>query len=167
MVARNGEEAATKWIEGVKANLARKPEGGDRDQVKAIAAGECDIAIGNTYYIGQMLNDPEQKAAAEAVNLVFPTFVGGGTHLNISGVAMTKSAPNKENALKFMEWLSGDTAQKIYAETNYEYPVKPGVERSALVQSWGEFTPDTTPLADIAKARAAALKIMEMVNFDG
>lgn len=167
MVARNGEEAATKWIEGVKANLARKPEGGDRDQVKAIAAGECDIAIGNTYYIGQMLNDPEQKAAAEAVNLVFPTFVGGGTHLNISGVAMTKSAPNKENALKFMEWLSGDTAQKIYAETNYEYPVKPGVERSALVQSWGEFTPDTTPLADIAKARAAALKIMETVNFDG
>ena len=167
MVARSGEEAATKWIEGVKANLARKPDGGDRDQVKAIAAGECDIAIGNTYYIGQMLNDPEQKPAAEAVNLVFPVFEGGGTHLNITGVAMTKSAPNKENALKFMEWLSGDTAQKIYAETNYEYPVKPGVERSALVQSWGEFTPDTTPLADIAKARAAALKIMETVDFDG
>lgn len=167
VVARSGEEAATKWIEGVKANLARKPDGGDRDQVKAIAAGECDIAIGNTYYIGQMLADPEQKPAAEAVNLVFPTFEGGGTHLNITGVAMTKSAPNKENALKFMEWLSGDAAQKIYAETNYEYPVKPGVERSELVQSWGEFTPDTTPLADIAKARPAALKIMETVNFDG
>jgi iron(III) transport system substrate-binding protein len=167
VVARSGEEAATKWIEGVKANLARKPDGGDRDQVKAIAAGECDIAIGNTYYIGQMLNDPEQKPAAEAVNLVFPVFEGGGTHLNITGVAMTKSAPNKDNALRFMEWLSGDAAQKIYAETNYEYPVKPGVERSELVKSWGEFTPDTTPLADIAKARPAALKIMETVNFDG
>lgn len=167
MIVHHDEAYATKWAEGLKANLARKPDGGDRDQVKAIAAGECDVALGNTYYLGQMLADPEQAPAAESVNIVFPTFEGGGTHLNISGVAMTKSAPNKENALKFMEWLSGDTAQKIYAETNYEYPVKPGVERSALVKSWGDFTPDTTPLADIAKARAAALKIMETVNFDG
>ncbi|MFM7445881.1 MAG: Fe(3+) ABC transporter substrate-binding protein [Tabrizicola sp.] len=167
IIVHHDEAYATKWAEGVKANLARKPDGGDRDQVKAIAAGECDIAIGNTYYIGQMLADPEQKAAAEAVNIVFPTFEAGGTHLNISGVAMTKSAPNKENALKFMEWLSSDAAQKIYAETNYEFPVKPGVERSELVKSWGEFTPDTTPLADIAAARATALKIMETVDFDG
>jgi iron(III) transport system substrate-binding protein len=167
MIVHHDEAYATRWAEGLKANLARKPDGGDRDQVKAIAAGECDIAIGNTYYMGQMLNDPEQKPAAEAVNIVFPTFEGGGTHLNISGVAMTKSAPNKENALKFMEWLSGDTAQKIYAETNYEFPVKAGVERSELVKSWGEFTPDTTPLTTIAAARAAALKIMETVDFDG
>lgn len=167
MIVHHDETFATDWATGLKANLARKPDGGDRDQVKAIAAGECDIAIGNTYYIGQMLADPEQAPAAEAVSIVFPTFENGGTHLNISGVAMTKSAPNRENALKFMEWLSGDAAQKIYAETNYEYPVKPGVERSALVQSWGEFTPDPTPLADIAKARPAALKIMETVDFDG
>lgn len=167
VIVHHGEEAATKWAEGVKANLARKPDGGDRDQVKAIAAGECDIAIGNTYYMGQMLADPEQVPAAESVNIVFPTFEAGGTHLNISGVAMTKSAPNRENALKFMEWLSSDAAQKIYAETNYEFPVKAGVERSELVKSWGEFTPDATPLADIAKARAAALKIMETVDFDG
>ena len=166
VIVHHGEEAATKWAEGLKANLARKPDGGDRDQVKAIAAGECDIALGNTYYIGQMLADPEQQAAAEAVTIVFPTFEGGGTHLNISGVAMTKSAPNRENALTFMEWLSGDTAQKIYAETNYEFPVKAGVERSDLVQSWGEFTADPTPLANIAAARAAALKIMETVNYD-
>jgi iron(III) transport system substrate-binding protein len=167
VIAHHGEEAATKWAEGVKANLARKPDGGDRDQVKAIAAGECDIAIGNTYYMGQMLADPEQVPWAESVTIVFPTFEGGGTHLNISGVAMTKSAPNKENALKFMEWLSGDAAQKIYAETNHEFPVKDGVERSALVASWGAFTPDATPLADIATQRPAALKIMETVNFDG
>ena len=167
IIVHHDEAYATKWAEGLKANLARKPDGGDRDQVKAIAAGECDIALGNTYYIGQMLANPEEKDAAEQVSIVFPTFEAGGTHLNISGVAMTKSAPNKENALKFMEWLTSDEAQKIYAETNYEFPVKPGVERSALVKSWGEFTADTTPLADIAKARAAALKIMETVDFDG
>jgi iron(III) transport system substrate-binding protein len=167
MIVHHDEAYATTWAEGLKANLARKPDGGDRDQVKAIAAGECDIALGNTYYMGEMLADPEQKAWADAVNIVYPTFEAGGTHLNISGVAMTKSAPNKDNALKFMEWLSSDTAQKIYAETNYEFPVKAGVERSDLVKGWGEFTPDATPLADIAAARAAALKIMETVNFDG
>jgi iron(III) transport system substrate-binding protein len=167
VIVHHGEDVATKWAEGLKANLARKPDGGDRDQVKAIAAGECDIAIGNTYYIGQMLADPEQKAAAEAVSIVFPTFENGGTHLNISGIAMTKSAPNRENALKFMEWLSSDAAQKVYAETNYEFPVKAGVALSDLVASWGAFTPDMTSLTDIAAARAAALKIMETVNFDG
>lgn len=166
-IGHHGEEAATKWAEGLKANLARKPDGGDRDQVKAIAAGECDIALGNTYYMGQMLADPEQKSWAEAVNIVFPTFENGGTHVNVSGVAMTKSAPNHDAALKFMEWLSSDNAQKIYAETNNEFPVKPGVERSALVASWGEFTPDSLPLAEVAKNRAAALKIMETVDYDG
>ncbi len=154
------------WLNGVKANLARKPDGGDRDQVKAIWAGECDIAVGNTYYMGQMLADPEQKAWAESVNVVFPQFEAGGTHMNISGIAMTKSAPNKEAALKFMEWLSSDAAQKIYAETNHEYPVKPGVERSALVAGWGDFTPDALPLADVAARRAEELKLIETVDFD-
>ena len=154
------------WLTGVKANLARKPDGGDRDQVKAIWAGECDIAVGNTYYMGQMLADDEQKAWADSVNVVFPVFEAGGTHMNISGIAMTKAAPNKEAALKFMEWLSSDAAQKIYAETNHEYPVKPGVERSALVAGWGEFTTDALPLADVAAKRAEALKLIETVDFD-
>lgn len=167
VIAHHGEEAAKTWLESVKANLARKPDGGDRDQVKAIAAGECDIAVGNTYYIGQMLADPEQAPAAEAVNIVFPTFEGGGTHVNVSGVALTKAAPNKDNAIKFMEWLTGDAAQKIYAETNYEFPVKAGVERSELVASWGEFTADTKPLTEVAKLRPVALKLIEEVNFDG
>ena len=166
VIAHKGEAAAKAWAEGIKANLARKPAGGDRDQVKAIAAGECDIAIGNTYYIGQMLNNPEEKAAAEAIRIDFPVFEGGGTHLNVSGVAMTKAAPNKAEALQFMEWLSGDAAQQIYAETNYEFPVKPGVARSALVEGWGSFTPDTVPLTDVAAARPAALKIMEEIDFD-
>lgn len=167
VIAHDGAEAAKTWVEGLKANLARKPDGGDRDQIKAIAAGECDIAIGNTYYIGQMLADPEQKAAAEAVNVVFPTFAAGGTHMNISGVAMTKSAPNKASALKLMEFLVSDAAQKIYAETNYEFPVKAGVPVSDLVASWGTFTADTLPLTDVAAQRPAALKLMEDVNFDG
>jgi iron(III) transport system substrate-binding protein len=167
VIAHHGEAAAKTWAEGLKANLARKPDGGDRDQVKAIAAGECDIAIGNTYYIGEMLADPEQKAAAEAVRIDFPVFEGDGTHLNISGIAMTKSAPNRDNALKLMEWLSGDAAQKIYASTNNEYPVKADVPASELVTSWGAFTPDSLPLNEIATHRAAALRIMEEVNFDG
>jgi iron(III) transport system substrate-binding protein len=167
VIAHHGEADAKIWAEGLKANLARKPDGGDRDQVKAIAAGECDIAVGNTYYIGQMLNTPDEKPAADAVRIDFPVFEGDGTHLNISGVAMTKSAPNRESALILMEWLSGDTAQKIYAETNHEYPAKVGVERSALVASWGDFTPDSISLTEIAGHRAAALRIMEEINFDG
>jgi len=167
VLAHHGAEYTKTWLEGLKANLARKPDGGDRDQVKAIWAGECDIAIGNTYYMGQMLADPEQKDWANSVRIVFPVFEGGGTHMNISGVAMTKAAPNREAALKLMEWLSSDEAQRIYAETNNEFPVEPGVERSELVKSWGEFTPDSLSLSDLAKLRPDALKLIEEVNFDG
>jgi iron(III) transport system substrate-binding protein len=166
MIAHHGEAEAKTWLEGLKANLAIRPNGGDRDQVKAIAAGQCDIAIGNTYYIGQMLQDPDQRDAAEQVHILFPTFEGDGVHVNVSGVAMTKAAPHKAEALKFMEWLTSDEAQKIYAETNNEYPVKPGVERSALVASWGDFTPDSKTLTEIAKLRPAALRIVEEVDFD-
>jgi len=167
VIAHDGEPAAKAWAEGVQANLARKPAGGDRDQVKAIWAGECDISLGNTYYMGEMLADPEQAEWANSVRIVFPTFVEGGTHMNISGVAMTKAAPNHDAALKLIEFLSSDEAQKIYAETNHEFPVKPGVPVSALVASWGSFTPDTLPLIDIAAERPVALKIMEEINFDG
>ena len=167
MIAHHDEAYAKKWAEGVKANLAHKPEGSDRDQVKSIWAGECDISLGNTYYMGQMLADPEQTEWAKSVRIIFPTFENGGTHVNVSGVAMTKSAPNKAAALKLMEFLSSDEAQKIYAETNNEFPVKPGVERSELVKSWGDFTPDALNLTDLAKLRPVALRLMEEVNFDG
>jgi iron(III) transport system substrate-binding protein len=166
ILAHHDAEYTTTWLQGVKANLAKKPSGGDRDQVKSIWAGECDIAIGNTYYIGQMLADPEQAPWAQSVNVIFPTFEAGGSHMNISGIAMTKAAPNHDAALKLMEWLSGDEAQKIYAETNFEFPVKAGVERSELVKSWGEFTPDTLPLAEVAAKRPEALKLIETVDFD-
>ena len=117
--------------------------------------------------MGQMVNDPEQKAWADSVRIVFPTFEGGGTHMNVSGVALTKAAPNKEAALKLMEWLTSDEAQKIYAETNHEFPVKPGVATSDLVAGWGSFTPDALPLTEVAANRATALRIMEEINFDG
>ena len=158
---------ATTWLTGLKANLARKPTGGDRDQVKAIWAGECDIAVGNTYYIGQMLSDPEDKQFADAVRIDFPVFESGGTHMNVSGIAMTKAAPNKAAALTLMTWLSGAAAQQIYAETNHEFPVKPGVARSALVAGWGSFVPDGLALADIAVKRPEAVKLIETVDFDG
>lgn len=165
-LVHHGEAATKTWLEGLKANLAQKPQGNDRDQGKAIWAGQCDIALGNTYYIGQMLNDDTEKEYAAALRVDFPVFEDGGSHMNISGIAMTKAAPNKAAALKLMEWLASDEAQKLYAETNHEFPVEPGVERSELVKSWGPFTPDTLALADIAKARPDAVKLIEEVDFD-
>ena len=166
MIVHQGEEYTKEWLQGLKENLARKPQGGDRDQVKAIWAGECDIAIGNTYYMGLMLNSPEQKEWANSVRILFPTFENGGTHLNVSGVAMAANAPNPEDALRFMEFLVSPEAQGIYAEANNEYPVVEGVPPSDLVSSWGEFQADDVDLAEIAAARPAALRLMEEVNFD-
>lgn len=166
-LAHHGEADTVKWLEGIKANLAKKPDGSDRAQVKSIWAKECDISIGNTYYMGQMLADPEQKDWAESVRIVFPKFENGGTHVNVSGVAMTASAPNKDAALKLMEFLASDEAQKIYAETNNEFPIKAGVARSELVQSWGEFTPDTLELTEISRLRPEALKLIQQVDLDG
>ncbi|MFV0302972.1 MAG: Fe(3+) ABC transporter substrate-binding protein [Paracoccus sp. (in: a-proteobacteria)] len=166
-LAHHGPEETKTWLEGVKANLAKKPEGGDRDQVKSIWAGECDISLGNTYYMGAMLKDPEQKEWADSVRIVFPKFADGGTHVNVSGVAMTRAAPNREAAQKLMDFLVSDEAQKIYAETNSEFPVSDHVERSELVASWGDFTVDATPLSEISALRPEALKLIEEVNFDG
>lgn len=166
-LAHHGEEETLTWLQGIKDNLAKRPEGGDRDQVKSIWAGECDISLGNTYYMGAMLKDDEQKEWADSVRIVFPTFEDGGTHVNVSGVAMTKSAPNRDAALQLMEFLVSDEAQKIYAETNNEFPVKEGVEKSELVASWGEFTADDLPLSEISDLRPKALDLIEQVNLDG
>ncbi len=166
VIAHHGEEYAETWMEGIKANLARKPQGNDRAQIKAIWAGECDIALGNTYYMGKMLENEEQVAWADSVNLLFPVIGGNGVHINLSGMAMTASAPNADEALQLMEFLTSGTAQELYAELNYEYPLLDSVAPSELVQGWGEFTPDSTPLIDIAGHRSEALKIVETINFD-
>ncbi len=166
-IQHHGEDAARSWLEGIKANLARKPQGNDRAQVKAIWAGECDISFGNTYYMGKMLEDDEQKAWAEAVDVLFPEFDGAGTHVNVSGMALTKHAPNPDGALALMEFLASPGAQEIYAAQNYEYPIAPGSEATDLVKSWGAFTPDGVNLMEVAGHRATALKMVQEINFDG
>ncbi len=162
-----GMDQTKAWLQGIKDNLARKPQGNDRAQVKAIWAGECDISLGNTYYMGLMVSNEEQKAWADAVRIIFPTFVDGGTHVNVSGMAMAKHSPNESNALQFMEFLTSMDAQQIYAEVNHEYPVRPEVALSALVESWGTFEPDNLNLDTIGANREQALQIVNEIDFDG
>lgn len=167
MIHNIGVDGTRDWLAGLKANLARRPQGNDRAQVKAIYAGECDISIGNTYYMGLMLKDPEQREWAETVRIIFPEFKSGGTHVNVSGIAMTKAAPNRDNALKLMEFLASPRGQEIYAEINNEYPIAPGTSPSDLVASWGSFTADDANLMDLARLRPQALRLTEEVDFDG
>ena len=169
MIAHKGEDATREWLKGVKANLAFKPNGNDRAQAKSVFAGECDLALANTYYMGKMLTnteEPEQKKWAGAVKIVFPSSPQFGTHVNISGMMLTANAPNKDNALKLMEFLAGDEAQMLYAQGNYEYPVNPAVAVDPIVKSWGSFTPDKLNVADVAKHEAAAAKLIDEVGFN-
>ncbi len=167
MIERHGEEYARNWLTGLKSNLARKPQGNDRAQVKAIWAGECDISIGNTYYMALMLKNGEQKAWADSVRIVFPTFESGGTHVNVSGVALTKAAPNRESAIRLVEFLASEEGQRIYAEINSEYPVNPDVSALSVVEAFGKFAADDANLQVIAGFRDEALRITEEVDYDG
>ena len=137
MIAEHGEADTLIWLEKVKANLARKPQGSDRAQVQAIHQNLCDVSLGNSYYFGNMIKDEKQKVWADAVNINFPNQKNRGAHVNISGMGMAKYAPNKANALALMNFLVSEEAQHMYAETNMEYPVRPGVKPSKLVASWG------------------------------
>ncbi|TMO68449.1 Fe(3+) ABC transporter substrate-binding protein [Pseudoalteromonas aurantia] len=166
MIAHHGEADTKQWLEGVKSNLARKPQGNDRAQVKAIKEGLCDVALGNSYYFGKMLQDSKQKAWADAVHINFPNQTNRGAHLNVSGVVMTKYAKNPENALKLIEFMTDNKAQNMYASMNMEYPVKSGVALSNLVASWGTFKEDALPLSEISKYRPLALKLIDEVKFD-
>jgi len=167
MIHHHGEDYTKTWLEGVKSNLARKPQGNDRAQVKAIWAGECDISLGNTYYMGKMLEDEEQRAWAESVDVLFPEFEGSGTHVNVSGMALTKHAPNKGAAIQLMEFLASPSAQEIYAAQNFEYPIAPGTEVDPLVASWGTFTADGVNLMEVAQLRGTALRMVQEIDFDG
>lgn len=166
MIAHHGEEAAEKWLTGVRDNLARKPAGGDREGVRDVQAGLCDLAIGNTYYMGAMLKNPEQKVWADAVHIVFPNASDRGTHVNVSGMALAANAPNKANAVKFMEWLVTAEAQKIYAAANSEYPVVEGVDTTDLIKSWGPLKADPIPLEKLAELRKKASELVDKVRFD-
>ncbi|MCU7964418.1 Fe(3+) ABC transporter substrate-binding protein [Shewanella sp. SW32] len=166
MIAHHGEAEAKTWLQGVKTNLARKPQGNDRGQIAAVKEGVCEIAIGNSYYYGNMLQDPEQKAIAEVVTLNFPNQADRGAHVNVSGMVLTRHAPNKANAIKLMEFLSADVAQKAYADVNMEYPVKADVAPSSLVASWGKFKSDQLPIFKLAEYHQAAVKLLDEVQFD-
>lgn len=169
VIAHHGEDKAREWLQGVKANLARKPQGNDRAQAKAIYSGECDIGIGNTYYYGKMATNekkPEQKQWADAIQVVFPNQADRGAHINISGAGVLKSAKNKQAAIEFIEFLVSRKAQAIYAHVNFEYPVIDGVQPDRVTASLGQFKADTISLAEVAKYRKAASKLVDQVGFD-
>ncbi|QWL08964.1 Fe(3+) ABC transporter substrate-binding protein [Shewanella algae] len=166
MIAHHGEADAKSWLQGLKSNLARKPQGNDRAQVQAVKEGLCDIAIGNSYYYGKMLQDPKQRPWAEAAVINFPNQENRGAHINVSGMALAKHAPNSADALKLMEYLSSDAAQQSYAEVNMEYPVKVDVPVSELVASWGDFKADDLPVYKLAEHHQAALRLLDEVKFD-
>lgn len=169
IIAHHGKEEAKTWLMGVKENLARKPQGNDRVQVKAIKDGICDVALGNSYYFGKMLTNekhPEQKEWADAVYINFPNQSTVGTHMNVSGVALAKYAKNKDEAMKLIDFLTGDVAQSMYADVNFEYPVKADVKPSEIVASWGEFKEDKLSILEVAKHYSEAAKLVDEVQFD-
>ncbi|NQU55863.1 MAG: Fe(3+) ABC transporter substrate-binding protein [Rhodospirillales bacterium] len=169
IIAADGRDAALNWARGLKRSLARRPQGNDRAQVKAVFEGLCDFSLGNTYYMGKMATnekEPEQKQWANSVNIIFPNQQGRGTHVNISGAGVTKHAKNKDNAVKLIEYLSGDSAQTQYALGNFEYPVRADIALHPLVASWGKFKADTVSLSVVAEKRVEASKIMDEVGFD-
>ena len=163
----NGEEKAKAWAKGVLANMARQPEGGDTDQMIAVAAGQGDLAITNTYYYGRLLasDNPEEKKVAESLGLIFPDQNGAGTHINISGIGLTKDAKNKETAIEFMEFLSSEKAQKQFSENNHEFPVNPKVEMSELLKSWGDFKTQNIKLAKLGELNSHAVKIYDEIGW--
>ena len=167
LIAHKGEEATKKWAKGLVENMARKPQGGDRDQVKAVAAGKGDLAVVNTYYLGHLLNSEEEAEvkAGEQVKVCFPNQDGRGTHVNVSGAGVTKHAPHKENAIKFLEYLSSEKAQSEFAAANYEYPVKKGVKKASVLSEWGDFKKDTLNLNRLGELNRKAVKIADEVGW--
>jgi len=169
MIAHKGEEWTETWLTGVKENLARKPDGNDRAQAKGIFAGECDLGLGNTYYVGLMQNnekEPEQKEWASSIKVLFPNVEGRGTHVNLSGMALAKHSPNRDAAVKLMEFLASDKAQSIYSEQVYEYPVSPNAEVSKTVTDFGTLKKDSLTLDEIANLRKAASRMVDRVGYD-
>lgn len=172
MIAHNGAEATEAWLRNVKNNLGRKASGGDRDVARDILGGICDVGIANAYYVGRMKNaEPGTDARkwGDAIKVVRPTFASEksrGTHVNISGASVAKHAPNKENAVKLLEYLVSDKAQSLYANANYEYPIKEGIKLDPVVASFGPLVVDPLPLAEIAKHRKQASELVDKVGFN-
>ncbi|MEM8524134.1 MAG: Fe(3+) ABC transporter substrate-binding protein [Bacteroidota bacterium] len=167
IIANNGEEAAREWAAEMVDNMARAPKGNDRDQMKAVVAGEGDLAVVNTYYVGKLLNskDAEEVKVGESIGIFFPNQDGRGAHINISGAGVAKYAPNKENAIKFIEFLAGKEAQQVFAQANYEYPVHPEVEAADLLKSWGDFKEDELPLSKLGENNKTASMVFDAAGW--
>jgi|TARA_B110000967_G_scaffold99134_1_gene101840 iron(III) transport system substrate-binding protein len=163
IIANSDEDTATNWAEGIVANMARSPKGNDRDQIKAVVGGEGDLAIVNTYYIGKLLDskDLDEVKAGEGVKVFFPNQNNRGTHINVSGAGVAKYAPNKVNAIKFIEFLASKEAQKVFAETNFEYPVNEEVQASELLKSWGTFKEDKLSLSKLGENNKKAVLVFD------
>jgi len=166
MVAANGAEKAEAWARGVVANMARPPKGGDTDQIKAVAAGECDVALGNTYYFARMMKSdkPEDRAVVERVGVIFPNQGNRGAHINISGAGVAKYAPNRENAIKFLEYLTSPEAQNYFANGNNEYPVAGSADNPQL-KLMGAFKRDPLPMDMVGKNYAVAAQIFDRAGW--
>jgi len=167
MITSSGAAATETWAKGLVANFARPPQGGDRDQIKALAAGQCDVALVNTYYLGGMIAaaQADDKAAAAKVGIIWPNQKERGVHVNVSGAGVTKNARNRENAVRLLEYLTGDAAQHWYAEVNHEYPVRPGIPVSATLAKWGKFKADSLNLSELGKHNAEAVKLMDRAGW--
>jgi len=167
-IQKHGEARTEEWLRGVRANLAKRPSGGDRDVAKDIGAGVCDIGLGNQYYVGLMRSgtNPEQRKWADAIRVILPRFEGGGTHINVSGMVVARHAPNRDNAVKLLEFMTSPEAQRVFADVNYEYPVRPGVPVNELVKSFGALEADPMAVADYARQRAKASELVDKVAFD-
>ncbi|MEA3410284.1 MAG: extracellular solute-binding protein, partial [Pseudomonadota bacterium] len=167
MIESDGEAATETWARGLVANFARPPSGGDRDQIKAAAAGQCDIAVANTYYLGMMLNsrDAAEAQAAEKIAVFWPNQGGRGAHVNVSGAGVTKAARHREDAVRLIEFLAGEDAQRWYADVNYEYPVRGGMEISETLRAWGDFKADGVNLSRLGENNAAAVKLMDRAGW--
>ncbi len=166
-IVKHGEAKTEEFLRGLKANLAQRPSGGDRETARDVLAGKCDLGIGNTYYWALMTHtNPQQKPWADATRVIIPTFQGGGTHVNITGVVLTRHAPNKANAMRLIEWLASEKAQQMHADINYEYPVRPGVAINPTIAGYGKLVPDAMSISSIAEKAKPAANLVDKVGFD-
>ncbi len=165
-IVKHGEAQAEQWLRGLKANLAQQPSGGDRETARDVAAGKCDLGIGNTYYYGLMLNSAAQKPWADATRVILPTFKGGGTHVNISAVVLARHAPNKANAMKLIEWLAGEKAQQMHADLNFEYPIRAGVPINPTIAAFGTLNPSRCRSPRSPRRSKAAANLVDKVGFN-
>jgi iron(III) transport system substrate-binding protein len=168
IIAANGELDAYKWAKSVRSNMARSPRGSDRDQARAVASGLADVAIMNTYYLGVMANSSDKKDqdVVKKIAVFFPNQKGRGTHINVSGAGITKSSKNKEEALKFLEFLTNENSQKVFSSANYEYPLKINEHNSTILKSWGQFKYDPLSLSVLGEKNTQAVKIFDRAGWE-